>query len=449
MYIRDLASSGSLMYMLIAAAVFVCVFIMAIIRLKTKIIMTVMLVVFAALFFLATPNGSMHDEELHFYRAFQVAEGKLTADDEGGGLLPEHITEFRDPDAELGDQEEHVSFPTSAIYSPVSYLPQSVGMRIAMFFTRNVSAIFTWGRVANMIVCMALCIFAIWKMPWAEELIFLIMMFPMTMQEFVTMSADGLTIALALAFISYILHITYTKTEIKAAHIVLLCVLGIWVSVIKVFYVVLVALIFIIPKARFKSSRKALLFKILLCVAAVLVTVIWMVIASRVIGSGQRGDVFGQAGYMFSHIPNFLSAMVRSFHGNAGFYAESMIGSKLGALNIDTSAVMWVGFLILFVYECAASGRVAFDIRKVDRILYVLVFLAGAVMIFAGLYMQWTSEIGSAVVDGVQGRYFTPLILLPALCLAYHNRKANIFRGTWIYILTCFFSLLALTDILR
>ena len=37
-----------------------------------------------------------------------------------------------------------------------------------------------------------------------------------------------------------------------------------------------------------------------------------------------------------------------------------------------------------------------------------------AVLILTSLYLQWTT-CGADVIDGVQGRYFLPILLLPAV----------------------------------
>ena len=51
-----------------------------------------------------------------------------------------------------------------------------------------------------------------------------------------------------------------------------------------------------------------------------------------------------------------------------------------------------------------------------------LVFLGGTGLICASLYVQWTS-LENEIIEGIQGRYFIPLIIFPALLIVYNNDK--------------------------
>lgn len=453
-YLHDTRFPYRVLFLIVFLIVFICTGMAALLKIKPKIIMTILLVFFAGAFFFATPNGSMHDESVHFYRAFQVSQGQLVSikiEGEGGGELPAGITEFTDSEAELDmEQTEQIQFPSAALYAPVAYIPQAVAIRIARLFTSNVSTIFTCGRLGVLISSLFLAILAIWKMPWGAELLFLIMMFPMTVQEYGNMTADGMTLSLSFAFTAWILNLAYSDRKCRVWEMVILTIMGMWISLIKIScYLPLTLLVLMIPKERFSGKKQSVLFKVILIASSVLITAGWLAAASGFASQGQRGDMFGQALYMASNIPSFLAAILRSFHFVSDFYVGTMIGSNLGALSVKTSTFMWVGFLILLIYQTAACKSTPDNPHKHDRLLYLVTFAACMLLVFAGLYAQWTAEIGYPVVEGVQGRYFTPVILLPLLVLAYSQGEGRKFEGSYYFMLIVFFNSIAVMDLMR
>ena len=111
---------------------------------------------FGLLFLLVTPPFQVPDEPAHFYRAYQVSRGGLVPQQLGtqvGGNLPRSLSKLEGRfkylqfhserrvtaaqvlDARripLGPNDEvFTSFPNAALYSPVNYLPQAIGIAIA------------------------------------------------------------------------------------------------------------------------------------------------------------------------------------------------------------------------------------------------------------------------------------------------------------------------------
>ena len=82
------------------------------------------------------------------------------------------------------------------------------------------------GRMGAMIVNLILICWALFKLPIARELLFLIILFPMNMQEMVVMSSDGWTMAMVSAFLAYILNLKY-KDKINKRQMVVLLFYGV------------------------------------------------------------------------------------------------------------------------------------------------------------------------------------------------------------------------------
>jgi uncharacterized membrane protein len=62
-----------------------------------------------------------------------------------------------------------------------------------------------------------------------------------------------------------------------------------------------------------------------------------------------------------------------------------------------------------------------------ERATYLLLLIGCAWLIIIAQYLSWT-EVGAVLVDGVQGRYFIPL--LPFLALLFPRQPASPTLGT-------------------
>ena len=64
-------------------------------------------------------------------------------------------------------------------------------------------------------------------MPFGRKILFIIMVFPVTLQETISLAPDSCTIAISLAFTAYILNLAYKKNEITKKDIALVTIMGV------------------------------------------------------------------------------------------------------------------------------------------------------------------------------------------------------------------------------
>lgn len=415
-----------------------------------RVIMSVTLVSLGLVYFWLCPLGMAPDERAHFMRAFEVSclefiPRHIGDDGAGGSVLPAALENFSDPSAVIdwGDTAE-LAFRNTALYSPLSYLPQAVGIRIARFLTNNVSAVFYAGRLGNFVASMALCIAALHLIPYGRKVIFMAMMFPLSLQEMISMAPDGFTIGLSIFLLSYLLHLSYRPGNLKTLDFILLTTVCLVLSQVKIVYVTLVFLILIVPREKIGGRRSVLLFKVGVPLMAMACNLVWLGVSAGYLVEFNPGvDSASQAKYVLTNIWQFYLTAVRTTIAKAPFYVSSMIGSSMGALNIGISSIAWIAFLILYVYEVGSSRDVPSGVRTSDRVVMLLVFLACCALIYASLYVQWT-PLEDPIVNGIQGRYFTPIISLLALWAMQHrqgryaaagNAESLVTRGSYFYVI--------------
>lgn len=378
--------------------------------------------------------------------------------------LPETVTN-RDKEKPVipinWNETEENAYGNTALYSPVSYLPLAAGIRIANVVSDNVPTLFYGGRWAGAIVNFLLCVLALHAAPFGKRILFLIMTFPMTIQEMVVMTPDGFTIAVCLFFLAQILRLSY---RVKKAHFPDLLVLGITSLVLaqlKIVYVVLLLLLFMIPARRFSSKQTALLFKGGTAGLAVLLNLIWLKISAGFLVEFQPGvDTPAQVRYVLTHIPSYYVVCARTFVNDFRAWISTMIGSNMGALNIGMTPIIWIAAALLFIYEISTCCENRSDVHKWDPVLLIAAFLLGSALILSSLYVQWTPYM-NPVILGIQGRYFTPILGTLAYFTVFmrqNRRKQQGFdpaadsmreKGTFCHLLVLFYNGIAVLDIAK
>ena len=169
-----------------------------------------------------TPPIQVADEENHFLRALQVADGhlfgrKIEGNDAGGMLDPaapifahnfdalkfaperKLDNDTSEAAAALRWEEAPVApaaFPNTAIYPFFLYLPASVGLAVGRALQLSVLDSFYMGRLATALTAVAVASLALAVCGRGRTLLFVILCFPMTLSLFASVSQDAMSIAL-------------------------------------------------------------------------------------------------------------------------------------------------------------------------------------------------------------------------------------------------------------
>lgn len=426
-------------------------------KMPKSYVMMMLLTIVGIVYFVIIPLGEVPDENGHFYRAFEVSCGSAISDytpSGGGAYLPSALIQYKDDTARIDWNDcKELAYPNTALYAAVSYFPQAIGIRIARFFTDNVSMIFYAGRMGNFIASLLLSIWALKKIPFAKEVLFVIMMFPMTLQEMISMAPDGFTNALSFAFVSYVLYLAYESEKITKRDIILLTIMGITISLCKIVYVVEILLLFILPAKKLGGKKKSLCFKMGIPGIALILNLIWLKISSGFLVEFNPGvDTGKQVIYILTHLNEYYAVVVRTITEKADVWIRWLFGEALGTLSIPITGMVWISFLILLMYVMFCANTNKLRLRRSDIACYWMVFLGGCALIAASLYVQWTPYKAN-MISGIQGRYFIPLLIFLLLPVVYRKKlvteEDNEEEISYPYYIVVFLEGMALIDILR
>ncbi|MFQ6394805.1 DUF2142 domain-containing protein [Nocardia sp. KC 131] len=463
---------------------------------------TILATLFGALFAVVTPPFWGHDEITQFGRAYQVAHGgflpERIKDDRGiayGGEVPVSITALmgyalndyttnpEEPDEMVGDPDgydrlggaavssatDQVWFTNTAAYSPVPYIPASVGIRLAELFGLNVGGMILLTRLAGLLTYLAVVGVGLWALRKhrVQWLAFTVAALPIAVFQSGTVTADTLTNALAIMVSALLVKALFIGDRLGRIETAALLSATILLPISKPTYVLLAMLIVVIPIHRFGFSRTASdclqvarnntasdclqvarnntasdclqvarnsterggswsdagwrrWIPLGFAAAGGLVFAAWMKVAAP------TGDGMGlmrpqhqwnsvkpgeQLNGILSDPLHFVNVFGESIALRDGRWFSQFFG-ELGFSYIDVPAVSMLACLLAFAVSVGIGDRMNQATATFRRTLIVALTVAASVaMIYVTLYMSFT-PVGYYMIDGVQGRYFVPLAII-------------------------------------
>ena len=186
--------------------------------------------------------------------------------------------------------------------------------------------------------------------------------------------------------------------------------------------------------------------------AALMASFVLPVIISPAETNDIRGGNTSEAGqipYILSDIPGFIDMMVYSIRTTfAGFTIGAPVYGSVGHLGLEMLGMILPLFVLAVIFmdeKCLDDGS-EFDgghiMRDVPgqrltwpaRLWILLMCLAVIGMVWVAMYLAFT-PVGYNHVNGVQARYYIPLLLPIYLCLCPDRVRVPVERK-WLYELT-------------
>jgi len=403
------------------------------------------------------------DETTHYARAYQIAQGDFVSDKMAypwgstsyGGYIPKSVFNLiwhvndditKDPymtsfgikkiddlssykeftDKKLGLATEQYFFPNTAAYSPVAYLPGSIGIFISQLIGLNVGQSIFVARLLGLLFyigCVVLALRALrpHKIAW---LFFVIASLPMMLFEASIICGDTVINGLTILFIALNAKALIEK-RLERYEVGLLSAATILMPLVKPTYIFIAAAIVVLPAARFAILKKvpAGVVKYGILAVSVIGLAIWTYIirdvsrAFRLIGTGERWQlisVHDQTAFLLHHPLSFIKTLGRTVLLNDNNWMSGFFG-QFGFSYIQIPAVAIIAMIIALLLGFGIANKIW--VTKKQALILASLLVIGLISIFGAFYLTF-SNVGEAVVEGVQGRYFLPFLPLLALILA-------------------------------
>jgi len=401
------------------------------------------LLVSAFLVFLifATPPMQVPDEQNHFLRVAQLAQGgvigrRLNALD-SGGMLPVDSVTFAHSYDDIPSHYDHkiqwsrldtgsnltwksqripAGFPNTVIYSPVFYLPAVLGVEVGKVLHTNILTSFYLARISSSIFCLLVGFMALLVAIRGKLLIAVFLSMPMVLSLFASCSQDGPLIASCALCVALLTRVEDSFSERKwfwpGVALLLGCILASKPPYILMAFIPLV----LAPSFSWRKAAGACG----IAVALLMIWSLWGVHTTKVpFQSGQGVDSGRQVHFLLSHPIAGLEALLNTFH----FFGSSFKQQFVGVLGwLDAPLPSWFyrfEKIILILTALISALYLSTKINKEFLLRKILIFtlcLGTACAVSVALYLIWT-PVGLNYIEGIQGRYFIPLAIFSILML--------------------------------
>ena len=379
---------------------------------------------------------------------------------------------------------------------PLMFLPQAIGIAVGRLFGLGFLPLFYLGRLMNLLFYVFCVYRAIRIMPRYRMLLCMTALLPMCMHQAASYSYDAYINGLSFLLTAKILKASWDPDPAEAgesllkgwkrgklkglrdswrtgvggagtiskAELGMLLLTALLWAPAKPVYTPLLLLLLIIPKERFGGMKQKLI-----CIGTIIAVVlaealiIQLGAVQSVAASGSSaGDGLnwqGEKNYTLSWILGHPAEAVRvvlySIRIQYRPWLYECLGSYMAGLTI-LLPVRYMKIYIVLLLICVlrrsreASGDRSltslaedeFRIPGWNRILCLGAAAMAAGLILLTMMLAWTSDT-SELIQGIQGRYFLPLVMLPLICL--DNRililrrnpdKAVLIAGLAMHVMT-------------
>jgi uncharacterized membrane protein len=408
-----------------------------------------------------SPPFQAPDEVNHFFRAWTLAQGRLLAVREGGLVgAPVSVAVFRWVSALVDDLPFHpenkqtlgalislrdvdsadravtfVDFRNSALYSPVAYVPQAVGLGVGRrLLGWPLLDSYYLARLLNLLSSVALCWWACSRLPYGRLPFVLIALCPMFLFEQASLSADSLTYGLAAAFCASVLQVSRSGDHAPLASgvVMKLGALGALVTLTKPSSAPLPLFAVLLLGCRRHASPgrpwRETMTVIGISWAALLawsLLVQGLYVPAHPFVAVEPGT---QLAYILARPLRFAGVVWHTLVTNWHAYYLSAVG-VLGWLDTPLKP----RYVDYFYWTLLASGLVGesslMAASRRERALAAFLVLSTIGLFVVIMYLTWTA-VGGPMVEGLQGRYLLSLAVPWAVLIQWPAAARNRL-GTW------------------
>jgi predicted membrane protein DUF2142 len=396
---------------------------------------------------LITPPFQTPDEHQHLFRAWQLAHFQLYGERRGGesgGMVPAGLpaaakaelgtvvpTAIRPvPKRPLGaifsrstpvseaQPKVFANFPGSVLYSPASYGPQIAAVRTGEALGLSVENIVRLGRMLDAALALGLLVLALAILPVGRLFLLLVAFMPMTASAAASFGQDGIVIGSCAVLIALGVRARFDGLWTRKS-LLLLALFAAIIGLSKIVYLPLVGLAWL-PLPPSARPRPWLGWPVLVGIGGAALSALWLHSTA-----GLVVPLAPDAAEPAAHLA-FLAAHPLAFPATLG---NTLVHRSL-PIFISTFKFGWMTVGPVFSAALLALAAFAFAFRHGEaaaerltrswRCWTALVGLVAAIGIPTALYLV-SMPLGAPIVEGIQGRYFLPL--LPLIGLIFLRRR--------------------------
>ena len=318
------------------------------------------------------------------------------------------------------------NFTNTYSISSFAYLPSAIVIKICTLL--NLPFIFSTvaGRLINALIFVILGYIALRNIPKFKNLLFLVMLFPITIQQVTAVNQDSLTLTLTFITLAILFKEIYAKGKMSNKSMWIIFVLSAFLGLVKPTYFLITLLTFLIPKERFNSKKQCYMTRFLPIIICFIFSSVFLVSTTK-----KTTDM--TITYVLMH-PIFLIKIVLNT-----FYTRGLQDLLTGQLNIFGWSTVYYDYMFSTLIYTAYFFVIFFDNEEKGllKISHRLVYLFIAILLVGLIYASALFGFGgtdkfSTIIGGLQSRYFIPVTFILAVAVSnsfikYNLKNKNLF----------------------
>lgn len=361
----------------------------------------------------------------------------------------------------------------------IRHLPQSLGLIIGDILSLPILITITLAEFFAVLFYSLICYKSLKLFPIKRELMMCIMLLPICIQQMGSFSYDVMLLSMCFLFIAYIFNYKYKKEYINSLDFLKLIVILIIIGLVKLPYIILGALIILIPLRKININFKKINIDYKYIIKHkkkfILILIILFILFSFLLLCILRKMYFGRLLLAAIRYPKkSIPLLIGTFWYDKFNYIRG-ISSEFGWLDTHSSIffVLFVTislFFFSFINYSAKGKKVIVQECQFKKweIIYMYIIALFLTFIIILSMVDWTagvmgyknmqkysifqlSEVMNTLpfIGGLQGRYFIPvipLLFIPIYSKNISNRisKYNLSMLVIIYYIVIFFYLFSL-----
>lgn len=383
------------------------------------------------------------DDQIHFSNTLEiiggdikwnVAESNMVAFSPIGrgsiNSLEEQINQIHYLNGGINDSGFTTSSSNFIPYNKIVYIPMAIGYYFCKFVGLPFIICFKFGKFMNLIVYLLLMGYAIKLSNYGKRLLTVIGLIPTNIFLATQYSYDptvtaGITLSLVCIF-----NLFFDKDSKVDFKTILIIIISMLIGTFpKAIYIPILLLLLFVPNNKFLSKKNSLYVKggiVIICLLMLYTFVFPTVSSDNVAGDIRGGNtsVSEQLRLIIKYPIDYLNVLkntaLASFSDKT--FNNDLIGNYSYINKISTNLYYLFFIFLIFVGITDIEDN---NLSFLKRVI-ILVFIVGIIiLIWTALYLSFT-PVGLNYINGVQARYFIPLLFPLILCFQTNRIKNEI-----------------------
>lgn len=310
----------------------------------------------------------------------------------------------------------------------ISYVPQIIGFCIGFFLNMPIWLCVWLAEFFNLLFAAFTGYLALKYMPCKKHMLMAVMLFPMCIHQYASINYDAVLLPLCFLLFSLCLYFKAEAKEVKTKHVIAVIAVALVIAAIKPPYALIGVMALTIPYEKVSGLTGKFLKAIQSFPLISAIIIITLGSAAIFVLKDQRYISLIAASLV--NPVHYLRLIRNTITSYFEFFYISTIGS-FGYLSMPLPKIMVIAIYIFIVMTGITRDNSELKIKKREKLLYLLCCFIILNMVFIAMIshsflisgleygpLQKTLESYVKInqIEGIQGRYFIPVLPLILIC---------------------------------